>query len=453
MIEHIREYIGLYMLILFWVGVTVLPGPWIYAALPLSVFLMRNKEAWPDMVFGFLIILILSDMNPGLVPMRKVKTAKYGYIIALSIVFLLDTARFIPLSTIFKIFLPFFVYSFFPLFFSGSPITGFEKTVSYMLLYMVIPNYVLMNFRRRGWDFFKDLILFVVVVLWFSRVMIYFTPNWWTFIDGRFRGLFGNPNGLGIFCFLMFVMAYVVNYLRGGLFTNMQKVIVFGTILYFLVLCGSRTSLTATVMFLIFSRVFSVSPFIGFIAFLAFLAIIELVSNNLAQIVTALGLEKFMRVETLADGSGRYFAWQFAWERITNDGFFLFGGGFGNDEYIMRQHYPYLRSQGHHGGVHNSYLTMWFNTGVLGILIYFRSFILMFVKANKQAPIAFAIMFSVLFSVLYESWLTGSLNPFTITLLIIMTILSEEEIIGSAADEVEEEQEEVDLPEAAVLPA
>ncbi|MFZ1330949.1 MAG: hypothetical protein WAR83_02105 [Flavobacteriales bacterium] len=40
-----------------------------------------------------------------------------------------------------------------------------------------------------------------------------------------------------------------------------------------------------------------------------------------------------------------------------------------------------------------------------------------------------AVLFSVLFSVTYESWLVGSLNPFTILFVISMTMLSEEEIV------------------------
>jgi len=32
--------------------------------------------------------------------------------------------------------------------------------------------------------------------------------------------------------------------------------------------------------------------------------------------------------------------------------------------------------------------------------------------------------------VLYESWITGSLNPFTIILLCILTVLSEDEIVN-----------------------
>ncbi len=79
---------------------------------------------------------------------------------------------------------------------------------------------------------------------------------------------------------------------------------------------------------------------------------------------------------------------------------------------------------------------------------------LIFFKSSKKVLIAFPIMFSVLFSVLYESWLNGSLNPFTITLLISLTIISESEIV-EWKDYVglEDEEEEEDLEEVkGILP-
>jgi O-antigen ligase len=222
---------------------------------------------------------------------------------------------------------------------------------------------------------------------------------------------------------------------------------------------GSRTAVVASAIFFFFGRFFAVSPFLGFILFLVFAASIEYAQSNLVVIVNALGMQKFFRVETLDDGSGRYFAWAFAWEKINTEGFFLTGGGFGNDEWVMRHNYDFLRSQGHDGGVHNSYLTMWFNTGIIGIMIYFYGFISAFITANKKAPIAFAVMFATLFSVLYESWLTGSLNPYSIVLLTILTMLTEDDIVLWESKEqerleqgAEPEVEEAPVPRL-ILPA
>jgi len=55
-------------------------------------------------------------------------------------------------------------------------------------------------------------------------------------------------------------------------------------------------------------------------------------------------------------------------------------------------------------------------------------FVLIFIKASKNVPVSMGVMFAVMFSITYESWLVSSLNPYTIILVIMLTILSEEEI-------------------------
>ncbi|HEY0976820.1 MAG TPA: O-antigen ligase family protein [Flavobacteriales bacterium] len=425
----LREHVALFGVILFWVVTTVVLGPAIYLILPVSVFFLWRRDLWPEMLFGFLMVLILSDMSPDIMAMRGFKTAKNTYIVALACLLMLERQRLAPLANVFTIFLPLFIYSLFPLIFSGAVLVGLQKTLSYALIFLVVPNYVLHNFRRQGWDFFRNLMLFIVVVLASQRLYMQLGPSWWSHLGGRFRGYFGNPNGLAMFSYLSFMMFTVLLHVKKDLFSFKGKLVIYAVIIYFLLQSGSRASLMSTMIFLVFSRFFRFSPFIGFVAFIAFIAVTEVVSNNLPAIVTMLGLESYFRLQTLTDGSGRYFAWEFAWRKINEGGFFLFGGGIGNDEYIMRQHYPYLRSMGHHGGVHNSYLTLWFDLGIVGLIIYFRGFFLIFLKASKRAPIALAVMFSVMFSITYESWLAGSLNPFTILLLIMLTVLTEDEIL------------------------
>ena len=457
MLAFFQHHRHLLSLILIWVVVTIYLTPLIYALLPLSAFYLRAQDRWTDLLIGFLMVLVLSDMDPGLVPFRAIKSAKYGLMIAISIIYFLDTARFTPQAGLFPFFLPFFIYAFFPLVKSGEVIQGASKTISYGLLYLVIPNYVIMVFRRDGWSFFRNYFFFLVLILVLPYFLKY-AQSWWVYMAGRYHGLFGNPNGLGIFCFLNFMLFSVCTYLNKELFNFREKLLIQGVLVWMLVMAGSRTAVVASGLFFLFSRFFALSPFIGFIVFLAFAASIEYAQNNLVQIIQTFGLQKFFRVETLESGSGRYFAWTFAWSKINSDGFFLTGGGFGNDEYVMRQNYDYLRAQGHDGGVHNSYLTMWFNTGLIGIMLYFYGFFTAFLAANKKAPIAFAVMFAVLFSVLYESWLTGSLNPYTIILLTILTMLTEDDVVNwreraQQVPEGEEEQaEEPPVPQL-ILPA
>lgn len=439
MIKFLKEHLGLLGLILFWAACTVFAGPLLLLVMPLSVMLLWRRDLWPDLLFGFLITLMLSDMNADVHSMRGFKLAKNTYILVLAFIFLLERQRFEPHAQVFKIFLPMFAYSAFPLLASPAMIVGLQKTFSYMLLFLVVPNYVLYCFRRQGWDFFRNLIFFITFALAAQRIHLELVPWWQTHIGGRYRGMFGNPNGLAMFSFLSFMLVSVILHVKKDLLSTRLKVVVYGVIIYYLLKSGSRASLMSSLIFLVFSRFFRVSPFLGFVGFLLFLVITEVASNNLPMIVTALGLEDFFRLHTLTDGSGRYFAWEFAWNKIHENGLFLFGGGFGADENIMRQNYEYLRSMGHHGGVHNSYLTLWFDLGIVGLIIYFRSFFLIFLKASKRVPIAFAVMFAVLFSIMYESWLAGSLNPFTIMLLIMLTILTEDEILERGFGYVEEE--------------
>jgi O-antigen ligase len=451
MIDFIRTHSQFVLLILIWIATSAFAPPLLYLVLPVSVFLMRRSELWPDMLFGFIICLVFSDMRTA---MGAMKTAKYTYIIALSAIFLMDRARMMPLSRVFGIFLPFFVYALFPIMASPAPVLSLEKTLSYALLYLVVPNYVLFNFRRYGWDFFKQLTLFLTLILVTQWLIPLFAPAGWSYVEDRFRGYFGNPNGLAIFCYLVFLLFAVVNHLRPALFSRVAKVAIYLVIIYFLIACGSRTSLMATIMFVLFIRFFRISPFLGLLAFAGFIGLFETLSNNLPAIITSLGLQDYMRVDTIEDGSGRYIAWHFAWQQVNSGGFFLFGGGFVNDEVIMQRNFRLLSSLGHQGGVHNTYLTLWLNVGIVGLLIFFRSLFLLFIKAWKRTPLAPAILFSVLFSILYESWLASSLNPYTILLLIILTMISEEEIV-TGREEVAPAGEGGAAPVAAhlVLPA
>ncbi|MCB9162882.1 MAG: O-antigen ligase family protein [Flavobacteriales bacterium] len=443
----------LFLLVLLYIVVGVYAKPFLFLLMPLSVFFLKSRELWADMIFGLLITLVLSDITPWFFKMQVFKGAKNTYITALSIIFLLERHRFVPFSQVFNVFLPFFIYSVFPLVFSNNLIVGLEKTLSYALLYLVVPNYVLYNYRIMGWDFFKNLVRFMAVILLSGYFVLWGFGEFYAYMIGRFRGLFGNPNGMALFCFLLIMLTATLNSIKRDLFTWKDKLFVYGTAVYFLFQSGSRSSLVSVLIFLVFGRFFSASPVLGFIGLIAVFGLSELVLANIEPIVVYLGLQEYVRLNTLENGSGRYFAWEFAWKHIQE--YFVFGGGFANDERVMRKHRLYLERMGHQGGVHNSYLSFWFNTGIVGLLLYLRSFVLIFIKASRLVPLSLGVMFAVMFSVTYESWLVSSLNPFTIILLIIITAVTEEEIANweHYAPEETEESDDNPAPSTALLPA
>jgi hypothetical protein len=190
---------------------------------------------------------------------------------------------------------------------------------------------------------------------------------------------------------------------------------------------SSRNAVFAVLMYYLCQRFFSRSTFLGFILFLVMLLLAEIVSNNLTAIISSLGLADYFRINTLQDGSGRYIAWAFAWKQIQEN--FFIGKGFAYNEYYMRQYYDLLSKLGHQGGIHNSFLTFWMDQGLIGLLIYLRSYILMFISAAKRNKYAFPIMFAISFTAIFESWLVGSLSAYAFLVLVIFSIITSDEIV------------------------
>ncbi|MBK9176729.1 MAG: O-antigen ligase family protein [Flavobacteriales bacterium] len=451
MLTFLRSHWQLILVMLVWLATGFYFQQAVFALLPLSVFFFKQRELWPEVLFGMLIVFVFSDMEHDMFPRMKVfKNAKNFYILAVALIFLLETQRFMPLSSVFRIFLPFFLYAIFPLVFSTSIFVGVQKTLSYALVFLVVPNWILYCYRRLGWLFFRNLIFFMTAILLGGFALNFINPDY-AQIMGRFRGLFGNPNGLAIYCYLFLMLATVLTSLNKELLNWRERLIVFAIIMYFIIQSGSRASLASSLIFLVFMRFFTYSPWIGFVGLVTVMIGVELISSNFEAIVVYMGLENYFRLETLKEGSGRYFAWEFAWIQIQD--YFVFGGGFANDETIMRRHRLYLEKMGHQGGVHNTYLSMWLNVGIVGLLIYLRSLALLFIKASKLVPMSLAVLFSTLFSIMYESWLIGSLNPYTIVLIMTMTVVTESEIVEWRTRSQSDDEGASMVPQAHALPA
>ncbi len=396
-----------------------------------------------ELLFGYLFILILSDsLEPALLFAKDVKNI---YISVLAIFFFFDSDNFQPLNKLYKIFIPFFLFSVFTMLFSVNDsffFTSVQKTISFAISFMIIPNIVTRLFRAHGELFFKRFVLFVFTSLVLGFILKYSFPDLASLEGGRYRGVMGNPNGLGIYCVLFFIIFFVINDFFSDLFKKQEQLIIYLAILISIFLTDSRNAILAILIFYVFQRFFSLSPFLGFVLFSITLFLAEIINNNLVLIITSLGLQDFFRLNTLEDGSGRYVAWGFAWQQIQNN--FFIGKGFAYNEFYMRQNYGLLSKLGHQGGIHNSFLTFWMDQGLIGLFIYLRSYILMFIEASRKTKYAFPIMFAISFTAFFESWLVGSLSAYAFFAIIIFTIITSEEITSKETIEVEpEEQTEI----------
>jgi O-antigen ligase len=386
----------------------------------LSIVLFWRRALFFEIFLGFIFILLLSDNLRYTTDFAK--TFKNLYIVLLSAIAILERRRFGIDLDVLRYFIPFLMVAVVSLAYSPQMFTSFQKTLSYALILFAAPQFLIFSFKERGPVVVKDIIYLGVFMILVGFLIRFIDPGWVISHGGRFRGLFGNPNGMGIFIILLFALTLIARDYFKALITKSDMRWIFITILGALVLSGSRSALIAVVLFYLFSRFYKFSPFLGFILFIAVSVGAEILSQNLVPIVQALGLSDYFRVETLEDASGRYIAWEFAWDAIQDN--FWLGRGFSFDEWLMRENQDFLNDLGHQGGVHNTYLIIWLNTGIIGLLLFLRGYVVLAIKGAKNSAMAFPLFWMVLFSIMLEPWLAASLNPFTILFLIGLVILT-----------------------------
>lgn len=385
---------------------------------------------YEELLLGLFFVLIMSDSRQH--GLGWADAAKNEYIVLMAAFLVFDRKNFQPFNRFFRVFVPFFLIAFLCLFFAPGEIviTSFEKTLSYLLLLIVVPNYIVRCYQDKGELFYKDLVYFAASIL-FVGFIIKFIHHEQAYMEGRYRGLLGNPNGLGVYTLMVFLTFSIIQDLFPRLFNSREKVIVYLLIILSLLMSNSRNSIFAILIYLFFSYFYKISPFLGFIFFIIFLAVDQYLTTHLAQIVEALGLSDYLRVDTLENASGRFIAWDFARDQIKHS--IWIGRGFEYTDYLFKENAEWLSRLGHQGNAHNSYLTLWLNTGFFGLAAYGWAFVSSFIKAAKKSKLVIPIMYAVIFSTIFESWLTASLNPFTIQLFIILSILTSDVIIPAKA--------------------
>ena len=416
--EYFQTYSQFILIGIIWLIVGIFLGPTIYVLLPAMLLLMFHKEMHLEILLGFFLILTLSDSRSH--ALHFAASAKNIYIVLLFLFSLKIKNIFQLPIKIYLYFIPFFAIAFLCLLYSPVSLLSLQKTLSYIFLIVSVPIYFQYVYKQYSTSLFKGIIFFGCIIfllgllLWISgSTMVYF--------DGRYRGLLGNPNGLGIFVLLFTILFIFIEDKFEDLFSRNEKLIVYSLIAFSLLKSGSRTSLFALMIFLFFRKFYKMSPWLGFIIFLISLLLYQFISDNLVEIITSLGLENELRIDTIKNGSGRLVAWNFAWQEIQKN--FFIGKGFSYTEYIFKQNASYLSVLGHQGHTHNSYLTFWLDTGLVGLVLFLSGLLTLFIKAAKNSLLAVPLLYAILFSNNFESWLTASLNPFTIQLLFILCVV------------------------------
>ena len=393
-----------------------------YFLVPIIFVLFMVKGYYKEVLLFFYVILVFSD-NPDL---RFAKTIKPLLMIIFAL-FAIKNSNLLAGNKIFKSFTIFFSYTILLLLISPIFVKALQKNLSYILLFLTIPGYVTYLIDREGPKILLDMVNLSVLLMIIGLVLVPIFPNIVYSHGGRLHGLLENPNGLALMCFFNFILFQLFKdtFSKMNILSRINNITIVTVIILTLILTGSRTSWLAVLIFIFFRQFSGISPSIS----LAIMFTIVLVYDYLfvigLSLIGQLGLGEQFRLEgsqSIENASGRTVAWRYAWEEIQKSIFF--GRGWAYDEHwIFGPIQETLKLLNHQGGVHNVYLILWLNTGVVGLLIYLSSLIHLFFRAAKNSGLALPILFACLFVANFEPWLAASLNPFTIQFIICISVI------------------------------
>lgn len=410
-----------YYILLFWMALGIFTGPLAFAAVPIHMLIMRRKHQWIWLILGFWLILTLSDSRQGV--FHFAQNLKTFVLLGLAYLYLTSEKeegwhRFI------QPFIPFLVVAFVSMLESPTLFYSFQKTFSYLLLLLVIPGTVRLVIKYERDRFLYNLILLGTLILAVGVALRFVYPGFVVFKGERFSGLLGNPNGLGIFAFIFLTLFTYIHSFHRHLFTRKQIIFVYALLAASLIMGGSRGGIFSALLFVAGWFLMRRNPVFGFVAMMVIFFSYQLVMANFVEIVLYLNLQDFFRLNTLETGSGRVLVAEIAWKHINMN--YWFSKGFTYSEHILAQYHEYFIAKGHQGNVHNSWLTMWLDTGLVGLVLFCIGWLINFFRASRFTPMVWALLFGLLLSATVESWLVASLNPFTIVLVIILTMLGDE---------------------------
>lgn len=417
-----RDVVPALSITVFWYVAGVVGGVPIAALLVFAVTLLLYLSRRFDLVvIGLITVFIFSDSyESNLAWAGKIKPFLLLFIGGLHI---LSIKRFNLKSRLFSLFMPYLLMLLVCIAFAPNAtfFVAIQKTISYTIILLLVPNLIIEAWYEQGEKVFRTITYYLISLLVVSFMLKYISPEVATSHEGRLRGIFGNPNGLGIFLVVVTSLYSITKDVFRDLFSQKENLFITLIIIFVTLQTGSRGALVSVLLVLFSTPLFRISNGIGVLFIATMVLGYFYLFDFFFQLLVDLGLTEQLRLENLKGGSGRIIAWNFAWENILDSPFL--GRGLGFDEKLMEDNKIWLSALNHQGGVHNTYLIIWLNAGVIGLILFSRSFLLIFIRGAKKTRVALPAMFAYMFSITFEPWLSASLNPYTSIFLIAATIL------------------------------
>ena len=383
--------------------------------------LIVKAEKWSLLIVFFFAILTFSDSRLGMFSFSTMVKPVLTLLLGLLALFFYSKSTRAP--RLFRSFAPFILCTIYGLLYSPMLEVSAQKALSYGMIIILVPLFAFMAYKKDKLRFLENIIFFIMMVMGIGVLLSRVFPEE-MYLVGRFRGLLGNPNGLGLFITNGFLLFQLVRQKSPSLFSlNFRRVFM---ILVFisLIMSGSRQSMMVVLIFYSMSYIFKYSNWLGFISFLLLAFGFEFLIGQIPTVTKLLGLDKTLRVEDIEqikEGSGRAISWAFAWKEIQVD--YFAAKGLNYTTYLFQYWREEFRALNHMGNAHNSYLTVWLDTGVQGAVALFGGVIYQFIRLSKSNHTALPILCGLAFSFMYESWFAASLNPYTIVVFLIISTM------------------------------
>lgn len=387
----------------------------------ITALLIVRAEKWSLLIVFFYAILTFSDsrMEYFFFSIR----VKPLLVLFLGVVAVVLYGKQNKTPKIFLSFIPFLLCGAYGLIFSPMFSISVQKLLSYGMLILLVPLFTSLAYEKDKLKYLEYFIFFGTLMLGVGLILSPFFYDL-TYLAGRYRGLLGNPNGLGLFITNIFLLFQVINQKSRTLFSKNYKRLFITVVVLSLIMSGSRQSMMVVLIYYSLSFVFRYSNLLGLVAFFTLAIGFEFIVGQIPYITKLFGLDKTLRVEDVEQikkGSGRAVAWAFAWNQVNDD--FFAAKGLHYTTYVFKYWRSEFRALNHMGNAHNSYLTIWLDTGVQGVVSLFGGVIYHFSRLSKSNYTALPILCSLSFSFMYESWFAASLNPFTIVVLLIISTM------------------------------
>jgi hypothetical protein len=314
--------------------------------------------------------------------------------------------------------------------YSVSPSLTVLRAASGILLYIAV-FWTIWHFAdAAGEDRVTDILIAAACVVLLAGVVISTVPSLagadvseaaWS--GGRFRGIMANPNAIGMMG-ILFLPLLLSRYMRRSRTLDLViLILIAGSV----VLSGSRNGVLAasisTLYLLLRARAWKAGIAIAALTAILYLAMTSYISFK--DVAVTRGIARLAESDSLKTGGGRIEAWNVAIPIIKQEP--VFGHGFGTEELIFRG----KRFRRHVGAyVHNSYLGLAYQLGLLGVALLFVPLIGLFISrqfARGTVPVRTvgyeAMLLGGIAASFLESWIYSVGNAFAFPFWICVMLL------------------------------